>query len=244
MAYITIRQIGPSEDTVVVVLWFSVVGVMLSPVLWAASGQAWTQPTAAPEWLGLLGVGTFAFFGQLLLNRGIQTAPAGPATAMRYGDVVVTFAWGLITNPQQPNAWKWVGALMVMSTMAATLYRTRLKAKKDAAAAAAAAAAVTASTNASMAAVDDAATALPQNGRPAAGDPLPATPAPGAFALELAALQGGVRIPSGDGATGDAPPPAASKGDTAQVAEDPPAAPSVQGGGAVKEWDAVAVLKA
>ena len=116
MAYITIRLIGPGEDPLVVTLWFAVVGSLCSPVLAAlfqgfGDGARWD---ARIVWLEL-GIGVTGFLGQILLNRGLALAPAGPATVMRYTEIVfgLVFQATLLGAPPQPL--KVLGCFLVMS---------------------------------------------------------------------------------------------------------------------------------
>jgi len=142
VAYLAIRKIGPNEDTLVMVMYFSVLGCFLGPLGGLAVGQTWISPSPA-ETVTLIAVGVLGFTGQLLLNRGVQIAPAGPAVVMRYSDVLFAmfFQATILANP--PNALKLVGCALIMSCIVSVLSRQRQKAAKaraDKAAAAAAAA--------------------------------------------------------------------------------------------------------
>jgi drug/metabolite transporter (DMT)-like permease len=136
MAYITIRQIGAGEDPLVVTLYFSAVGIVVVPILAALSqgfGDAalWTPRVAALE----LVVGVTGFLGQLLLNRGMALSPAGPATVMRYADVVFALVFQATVINKAPEPLKVLGTFAIMSCLCSTLYNQFAKeqAKKAAA---------------------------------------------------------------------------------------------------------------
>lgn len=119
MAYISIRQIGKGEDTLVVVLYFSVLGSLVGPASSLVFGQPWIEPPSPSAWLMFFGVGITGFIGQLLLNKGVQSAPAGPATVMRYADVIFAIIFQATVFADPPNVLKWLGCLLVMSCMVA-----------------------------------------------------------------------------------------------------------------------------
>lgn len=141
MAYVTIRSIGPNEDPLVLVLYFSVWGFAVCPL--GATLQDWSFPTDGGVWAMLCGMGISGYVGQVLLNRGVQLAPAGPGTVMRYGDLIfsIIFQATLLGNP--PGPLKILGALLIMSCVLGVLAKNRAKARAAKAAAAAAAAAAT-----------------------------------------------------------------------------------------------------
>jgi drug/metabolite transporter (DMT)-like permease len=151
MAYITIRSIGPGVDPLVVVLWFSIVGATASPVL-AATLQGFVDVSALPaaDVALLFGIGFAGWVGQVLLNAGVARSPAGPATLMRYADMVfaVVFQAALLGDP--PGPLKLVGVALILSCTVAALQKARKK--KGAPAAAPAAAAVAAAAAAAAAA--------------------------------------------------------------------------------------------
>ena len=126
LAYVTIRQLGPTADPLVITLAFSAVGSVIAPLLLLMAQVP--QPLASGEdiWQMLL-VGLLGYLGQLALNRGIQLAPAGPATVMRYTDVIFALAFStwLFGNP--PGLVKLGGVALISSSVGGVLYRQRLK---------------------------------------------------------------------------------------------------------------------
>lgn len=204
LAYVTIRMIGPGEDALVITLIFSLVGAVLAPASSAAMQQAWLLPVSPREWAMIMAIGGTAFFGQVLLNRGIQIAPAGPAAVMRYGDVFFGIAFQATVFARPLSALQWVGAVMVLSGVVSVVYKQHRKAREAAGAArlAHAAALVEAGVlppSQVVAAVESdtavmlpaAAVKAPQPATAPAQAATGAAQAEGTFAIELAQLRGG-----------------------------------------------------
>jgi drug/metabolite transporter (DMT)-like permease len=132
MAYIMIRQIGPTEDPLIVTLYFGVIGLVVVPILAALSqgfGDAskWTPEIFMYEFV----IGLSGWLGQLLLNRGVALSPAGPATVMRYADVVFSLIFQSFVIQRSPGVLKLLGTFLIMSCMSSTIYKQYMKGKKS-----------------------------------------------------------------------------------------------------------------
>lgn len=126
LTFLSIRRIGKDEDAFVVTVWFAGVGLVISPVFMAALGP-WVNPPTQTIALLLLGVGVTGFVGQLLLNRGMAMSPVGPASAMRYLDLVNGFWMQSLLLGDVPNPLKWCGALLVLSTVFSVVRNSKKK---------------------------------------------------------------------------------------------------------------------
>ena len=124
LTFLSIRRIGKDEDAFVVTVWFAGVGLVISPIFMAALGP-WVNPPSLTIALLLLGVGVMGFCGQLLLNRGMALSPAGPASAMRYLDLVNALWMQSLLLGDVPNLLKWFGALLVLSTVFSVVQKSR-----------------------------------------------------------------------------------------------------------------------
>ena len=128
MAYISARRIGTRESALIVVLYFASMGCIVLPIAALVSATSLMPPTARSAWLQLI-VGACGWAGQVLLNAGLQRAPSGPATVMRYCDLVIALLLQQFFLDTPPNALKVVGCVCVMSTVGATLWKTHVKAR-------------------------------------------------------------------------------------------------------------------
>jgi drug/metabolite transporter (DMT)-like permease len=126
MAYVSIRTLGKSEDTWTVVLYFALIGAVITPVL-TAIFQTFVAVSSAREALLLVTTGVTAALGQYLMTRGMQLSAVGPATVMRYGDIVfaLVFQATLLSDP--PGPLKLTGCALIMTCMAGELHRQRRK---------------------------------------------------------------------------------------------------------------------
>ncbi len=126
LAYVSVRALGRSEDPLVVIFYFPLVGlvltlplVLLNPIL----------PTA-PELVALGGVGLFTQLGQLGLTKGMMGLPAARATALSYVQVPLASLWGLWFFHDRPSPDSLVAALLVLAATVISL-RSRPAAATD-----------------------------------------------------------------------------------------------------------------
>ena len=126
LAYVSVRALGRSEDPLVVIFYFPLVGlvltlplVLLNPIL----------PTA-PELVALGGVGLFTQLGQLGLTKGLMGLPAARATALSYVQVPLASLWGLWFFHDRPSPDSLVAALLVLAATVISL-RSRPAAATD-----------------------------------------------------------------------------------------------------------------
>jgi drug/metabolite transporter (DMT)-like permease len=112
-AYVTIRQLGRTEDPLVIVFYFTLVTVPAAVPGVVIAGPV--LPTAI-EWVALLGVGLTAQAGQVYLTRGLQLEPAGKATAVGYLQIVFAAAWGILFFAEYPDGWAVTGAVVILGS--------------------------------------------------------------------------------------------------------------------------------
>lgn len=131
MAYITIRTIGSGVSPLTVVLWFSLVGTVFAPIL-AFALQSFTDLTTLTSVQSglILGIGFCGWVGQILLNRGIALSPVGPATVMRYADVVFALIFQSTLLHDPPGGLKLFGVFLIMSCVVGSLYKQQIKNKE------------------------------------------------------------------------------------------------------------------
>lgn len=145
LAYVTIRSIGKSESSFVVVLFFAAVGSVVGPIAMAIAGQSFVVSLDPRDIASVLAMGFLGFIGQLLLNTGIQISPAGPASVMRYADVIFAIIFQSTLLGEAPGGIKIVGCLLIMSCVVAVYLRARAKEMRPAGTATLAASPATAS---------------------------------------------------------------------------------------------------
>ncbi|DBA00910.1 TPA: LOW QUALITY PROTEIN: hypothetical protein N0F65_006110, partial [Lagenidium giganteum] len=95
----------------VVIHYFLVAGCVLSGLSLLFVDQRFLIPTSWTMWLAMVGTGFLGFIAQICLTRGFQLEKAGPASVMRYLDIVFVFLWDTVLLGERINAWSTVGAV-------------------------------------------------------------------------------------------------------------------------------------
>lgn len=91
-AYVTVRHLRDSDDSLVVVLWFPLVA---APLFLPLAIRVWTWPTTY-EWIVLLVLGITTQIAQICLTRGLHRLPAGRGTAVGYVQIAFAMAWSVL----------------------------------------------------------------------------------------------------------------------------------------------------
>lgn len=111
LAYTTVRKLGETEHSLVVVFYFPLVSIPAClPVL--APVAVWPTPV---EWIMLLGIGVLTQIAQVFLTRGLHKEEAGRATSVSYLQIVFATAWGLLFFGEVPDLLTIAGATCVVA---------------------------------------------------------------------------------------------------------------------------------
>ncbi|KAF9099759.1 hypothetical protein BGX23_012153 [Mortierella sp. AD031] len=132
VAYVLVRKIGKQgAHSMQHVTYFGVVSCFVSTIgLYTLQG-GYVEPKGAWMWSGVLALGVAAFFGQILLNSGLQLAPLGPGTLMRMNDIVFAFLFQITIQHENPDLFSYLGASLVMiCTGSMGLNKWRLEKKR------------------------------------------------------------------------------------------------------------------
>lgn len=109
-AYVAVRQLGRTEDPVVIVFWFAMVAT-LGAIPFTIADALLPTPL---EWLLLLGIGVVTQAGQVFMTRGLREERAGRAMAVAYMQIVFAAFWGAVLFAEMPDAWGVAGALLII----------------------------------------------------------------------------------------------------------------------------------
>eukprot|EP01112_Ceratiomyxa_fruticulosa_P000481 TRINITY_DN1043_c0_g3_i1.p1 TRINITY_DN1043_c0_g3~~TRINITY_DN1043_c0_g3_i1.p1 ORF type:complete len:362 (+),score=36.50 TRINITY_DN1043_c0_g3_i1:275-1360(+) len=117
-AYVTVRSVGSSVNPFVLVLYFSTISTVLSlPFCFGIPSQRQKFHIPSLHFIPiLLGLSTSAFFGQGLLNRGLQLEKAGRASAMNYLQIVFSLLSEVLFLNTVPEWTSVIGACLVMAS--------------------------------------------------------------------------------------------------------------------------------
>jgi drug/metabolite transporter (DMT)-like permease len=116
---ITIRQIGRTESTPTIVLWFTLISLIATGLLLPFFGQAhdgWT-------WAILAMLGIFGGVGQLFLTSALRFAPVSVVVPFDYTQLLWAVLLGWAIWDTHPPATTWAGAAVIIGSGLYTLYR-------------------------------------------------------------------------------------------------------------------------
>ena len=120
MVYIILGKIGNSEHPVVVVNYFMVTATIVGGIL---TFGKWVQPVGL-EWVFLLSLGVFGYFGQLYMTKAFQTASASQIAPLKYIEVVFTLLLGVALFNEVYTFWSLLGMTMIITAL---ILNTRYK---------------------------------------------------------------------------------------------------------------------
>jgi drug/metabolite transporter (DMT)-like permease len=116
---ITIRQIGRTEGTQTIVLWFS----LLSMGVVGGFLPFHAEAHDAREWAILLAIGSFGGAAQLLLTASLRYAPVSAVVPFDYTQLLWAVLLGWLIFAHEPPATTWAGAFVIILSGLYTLYR-------------------------------------------------------------------------------------------------------------------------
>jgi drug/metabolite transporter (DMT)-like permease len=116
---ITIRQVGKTEGTQTIVLWFSLLSMAVTGALMPFFGQAHDGAT----WLLLLALGAVGGFSQICLTASLRYAPVSAVVPFDYSQLLWAVLLGWLVFSDQPASTTWLGAAIIIASGLYTLYR-------------------------------------------------------------------------------------------------------------------------
>jgi drug/metabolite transporter (DMT)-like permease len=116
---ITLRQIGRTEGTQTIVLWFTCLSMLGVALLMPFYAQAHDGRT----WLILLALGCFGGMGQLLMTASLRYAPVPVIVPFDYVQLLWAVLLGWLLFADRPAPSTWAGAAIIVGSGLYTLYR-------------------------------------------------------------------------------------------------------------------------
>jgi drug/metabolite transporter (DMT)-like permease len=110
LAMTNIRRISDTEPVTRIVLYFALLGTLVSalPLFWAWQTPSWRDLAL------MLGAGLFATLGQLWLTRAYSLAPAARVGSLVYSAVVFAALLGWVLWDERPDGYSALGILLVI----------------------------------------------------------------------------------------------------------------------------------
>lgn len=126
---ITLRQIGKTERTPTIVLWFTCFAMLVTGLFMPFYGQMHDAET----WAILLGLGLFGGIGQLFLTSSLRFAPVPVVVPFDYAQLLWAVLLGWLLWGAHPATTTWIGAAIIVGSGLYTLYREQRLGKDRAA---------------------------------------------------------------------------------------------------------------
>lgn len=123
LVFIIIRKIGDSDHPVVIVNYFMIIAVISGGIL---SINSWIQPKGL-EWLILLSLGVFGYFGQLYMTKAFQKSETNIIAPFKYIEVIFTMIIGVAWFQESYTLLSSLGIVLII---AALVLNVLVKSKK------------------------------------------------------------------------------------------------------------------
>lgn len=127
VSYVIVRHMGAAVPAALSVAAFGVTASVVGVAGMAATGTPVVVPSTLLGWLISGGVGVCAFGGSMALTAGLQRVPAGIATIVRYVDVALAYAYGVVLLGEVPTPLGAGGAAAIVVAAAAVGVRRALR---------------------------------------------------------------------------------------------------------------------
>ena len=126
LVYVVITKIGTADHPVVIVNYFMWISTILGGVL---SIFNWQTPQGI-EWLFLLSLGVFGYFGQLLMTKAYQLGSANKVVPLKYIEVVFTMLLSILWfGDSYPKESVFGTLLVIVALVLNVFYKQKVKTK-------------------------------------------------------------------------------------------------------------------
>ncbi|SNR31388.1 Threonine/homoserine efflux transporter RhtA [Maribacter sedimenticola] len=117
LVYVLIRKIGNSDHPLVIVNYFMFIATVVGGLL---SIKDWILPIGL-NWIRLLSLGLFGFFGQVFMTKAFQIAKTNMVAPLKYIEVIFTILIGVTWFGDVYTLWSCVGILMIVTALVANV---------------------------------------------------------------------------------------------------------------------------
>lgn len=116
---ITLREVGRTESTPTIVLWFSLFSLLVTGALL----PFFAESHDGREWLILAAIGLTGGVGQLFLTASLRFAPVPVVVPFDYAQLLWAVLLGWLLWQVQPAASTWTGATVIVASGLYTVWR-------------------------------------------------------------------------------------------------------------------------
>ncbi|MDO6759471.1 DMT family transporter [Tamlana sp. 2_MG-2023] len=113
LVYVVISKIGKADHPVVVVNYFMIISTITGGLVAMFN---WTTPVGV-EWLMLLALGVFGYFGQVYMTKAFQIAATNQVAPLKYLEVIFTVLFGAFIFGEIYTLWSLLGIAMIITAL-------------------------------------------------------------------------------------------------------------------------------
>ncbi len=121
VVYVLINKIGHGDHPVVIVNYFMWISVVIGAIL---SAFNWTTPVGK-EWILLLSLGVFGYFGQLFMTKAFQSQATNKVVSLKYVEVIFTIVAGVFWFADSYPFLSLIGTLLVITGLILNIWFRR-----------------------------------------------------------------------------------------------------------------------
>lgn len=121
VVYVLINKIGHRDHPVVIVNYFMWISVFLGGIL---SVFSWKKTPVGIEWILLLILGVFGYFGQLFMTKAFQSEVTNKVVSLKYLEVVFTMFAGFLWFGDMYPLLSLLGTVMVITGLVLNIMYT------------------------------------------------------------------------------------------------------------------------
>ncbi|MBW1298052.1 EamA family transporter [Aquimarina litoralis] len=123
LVYVLINKIGSGDHPVVIVNYFMWIATILGGVL---SVFQWVKTPQGMEWVLLLSLGIFGYFGQLFMTKAFQSQATNKIVSFKYMEVIFTMIAGVFIFGDSYPLLSILGTFMVITGLVLNvLYKSK-----------------------------------------------------------------------------------------------------------------------
>ncbi len=121
MVFILIRKIGNQDHPLVVVNYFMCISAILGGILMY---QHWITPKNI-EWILLLGLGVFGYYGQYYMTKAFQKSEINKVAPLKYIEAIFTILIGSVWLDEIYTLYNLLGILLILTGLTLNTLLTR-----------------------------------------------------------------------------------------------------------------------
>lgn len=110
LVFIIIRKIGNSDHPLVIVNYYMIISTTIGGLL---AYKNWVTPQGI-EWLLLLSLGVFGYYGQLYMTKAFQVGEINQVAPLKYTEVIFTILIGMIWLDETYSLWSLIAVLLII----------------------------------------------------------------------------------------------------------------------------------